>query len=429
MHLLDLKQNKSIYRSIYNHKSGIFDPPKEVFPKPIIIIEGLHAFYSEISKQNSLLKIYIDTDDDLKNHWKIIRDIHKRGYTYNEVLQVVEKRKNDTKLIRETQIYNADVIINLKSKNKIQNIGNENEEIEIIMKISNKTNLLPELFKFIQNYNLVFNDYMHLCKTLGNDINLIQDKGGNFSIKINDNLIIIKSSGVKLQDTNYNYGFSIVEYNKMLEYVTLNGFNMTETYLENIKSNNLNKPSMETGFHIILDKIVVHTHPIYLNILLCLENSSEIIKSLFNHFDYLYIKYKNPGVDLIKEIMVNHHKQKIIFLENHGLIVCGDNMLNLINLTKEINLIAKSYIENKLKDNFILFNEFLKTQIDDMNCFNYSLPDSVVFLSQKDKNLDILYVQKYIDMIGSFMGSIRYITSADIVLLNNLESEKYRKTL
>lgn len=64
-----------------------------------------------------------------------------------------------------------------------------------------------------------------------------------------------------------------------------------------------------------------------------------------------------------------------------------------------------------------------------MNCFNYSLPDSVVFLSQKDKNLDILYVQKYIDMIGSFMGSIRYITSADIVLLTNLESEKYRKTL
>src|ERR1700743_3363915 len=46
-HLQQLTQNKSIWRSVYNHKTGHFDPPINLATKPIIIIEGLHAFYTK----------------------------------------------------------------------------------------------------------------------------------------------------------------------------------------------------------------------------------------------------------------------------------------------------------------------------------------------------------------------------------------------
>ena len=424
-HLLDLKSNRFIYRSVYNHKTGIFDPPKKILPKPVIIIEGLHAFYSDISKQNIELKIFIDTEDDLKNHWKIIRDTHERGYTYTDVLKSVEKRKNDTKLIKKNQINDADVIITIKSKNKINIIGNENENIEIELDIENKNNKFLNLFNFIKKFNSILNEYVNLCKTLGNDICLVQDKGGNFSIKINDDLLIIKSSGIKIKDTSNTTGFSVVKYNELKQKILNNKNNITESFLNNIYSNNLNKPSMEIGFHIIMDKVVLHTHPIYLNILLCLKNSEQLIKKLFFNFNYLYIPYKNPGSKLIIEIL-NKNPEEIIFLENHGLIITTYNSDKAKDLTLNINSISKEYIQSNLKEKYISFNDFIKNEIIKESCTEYSLPDSAIFLLNNSTS-DLFYAQKYIDKIGKLLGEVRYLNQTSIIELNSLEAEKYRK--
>lgn len=428
-HLLDLKNNKTIYRSIYNHKTGCFDPPKKLIPKKVIIIEGLHAFYSDVSKQNIDLKIFIDTDEDLKNHWKIIRDTHERGYTFTDVLKVVKKRKNDAKIIRDKQIYDADVIVTIKPKNKIGIIGNENEKIEIQLEIENKKNVYPELFNFIKNFNLIFKEYIDVCKILGSDVSLIQDKGGNFSIKINDDLMIIKSSGVKIKNTAYNYGFSIIEYSKIKKNLLDHSNKITENFLSNIYSKNFNKPSMETGFHILLDKVVIHTHPIYLNVLLCLQDSELLIKNLFFDLKYTYIKYKNPGSKLINEIARTKDIHNIIFLENHGLIVTADNVQQAVELTKEINLRSKKYIKDTLKQIYFSFEEFIETVQDNIPCKNYSLPDTAVFLTEILNNSELHNVQKYIDIFGSKLGNLRYLTNDDIVCLNSLEAEKYRKKL
>ena len=40
-----LKAGKSVFRTEYNHKTGLFDAPHKVLPKPYILVTGLHALY------------------------------------------------------------------------------------------------------------------------------------------------------------------------------------------------------------------------------------------------------------------------------------------------------------------------------------------------------------------------------------------------
>ena len=78
-HIIQLLKGNHIHRSIYNHNTGTFDPPKLITPKPFIINEGLHSFYSDVMKQKSDFKIYVDTDKELTKLWKIKRDTKYRG--------------------------------------------------------------------------------------------------------------------------------------------------------------------------------------------------------------------------------------------------------------------------------------------------------------------------------------------------------------
>lgn len=155
LHIQDLSNNRPIYRSKYSHSTGYFEPPVKVGPKDIIIIEGLHAFYTDISKKIITLKIFIDTDEELRSHWKIIRDTEERGYKYNVVLETIYKRKSDAVKIRDSQLLFADVVITIIPKNKILYLGDKNEKIDLNINIKFNTEILnPELFNFIQNYKL-----------------------------------------------------------------------------------------------------------------------------------------------------------------------------------------------------------------------------------------------------------------------------------
>lgn len=426
LHLIELKKQKFIYRSVYNHKTGAFSPPQKITSKPIIIIEGLHAFYSNVSKKNIELKIFVETEEDLKNHWKIIRDVHERGYTYSEVLKSVEKRKEDTKLIYENQISEADVVIKIKPKNKIKTIGNENENVDITLEINNKTNKNLELFKFIKKFTFFSNIYSNICLDVGSDICLTQDKGGNVSIKVDEKFMIIKASGNKIKNIKNN-GFSVLNYYAAKKEILKN--NKIEIFSNNIESNNFIKPSMEFGAHILLDRIVLHTHPIYVNVLLCLIDSKEIIKKIFKEFKYTYVPYKTPGSELTKELLKINKLNKIIFLENHGLIVSGKNSEKVKILTKKINIKAKKYIKQQLKENFFSFEEMIRSKIENSPCNKFSFPDAAVFLTETDTNSETFYSQKYIDKISSLLGEIRYLTNENIDILKNLPSEKFRKEI
>jgi ribulose-5-phosphate 4-epimerase/fuculose-1-phosphate aldolase len=421
-HLLELCQGYPIFRSTYSHSTGYFNPPIKITPKSAIIIEGLHSFYTDFSKRAIDLKIYVDTEDSLRTHWKIIRDTEERGYKYSTVLHNINKRKKDACKVREGQIDSADVIITIKPKYNIISIGDKNEEVEIEISfefIRNRPH--PEkLFDFIKAYNVSFNEFIDTSENVGEDITLCQNGGGNLSIKIDDKFMFIKASGYNMKDVYKTKGYSLIEYPIIIE-------SLEHTMSDDGMYGALNPfmyrgkvPSMETGFHVLLDKYVLHLHPIYVTTLLCLKNSKEIIKSLYsNYYEYEYIEYVNPGFNLYDAIKKTKMDKEIYFLENHGIILTSNNLDNLLETLDDINKIAKDKINNKDFDLDCIFH---------IDYSNFVFPDAVIFNGDISKKAT-LSAHNYIITMGSKLGDMKYLSEDDVKYLKKMKAEKHRKNI
>ena len=110
-HILCLKKGESISRSRYNHNTGKFDFPVEILPKSHIIYEGLHSSYSDDVLNISDLSIFIHTDEQLKREWKIQRDTATRGYTTEQVINTINRRKKDEIKYIMPQQNKVDIIV------------------------------------------------------------------------------------------------------------------------------------------------------------------------------------------------------------------------------------------------------------------------------------------------------------------------------
>ncbi|SKA75995.1 uridine kinase [Clostridium sp. USBA 49] len=120
-HLKSLLKGQEIYKPIYDF--SLHNRKKEtikVEPKDIIILEGI-LILQEIELRDLLdIKIYVDTDPDVRIIRRLIRDINERGRTVNSVidqyLNVV--RPMHMQFIEPTKRY-ADIIIPEGGHNKV----------------------------------------------------------------------------------------------------------------------------------------------------------------------------------------------------------------------------------------------------------------------------------------------------------------------
>jgi phosphoribulokinase len=106
-----LKNGETIQKPIYNHETGELDPPEEVKPNKVIVIEGLHPFYDERVRKLIDFSVYLDISEEVKINWKIQRDMAERGHTYEDILASIEARRPDFTAYIEIQRQYADVVI------------------------------------------------------------------------------------------------------------------------------------------------------------------------------------------------------------------------------------------------------------------------------------------------------------------------------
>jgi uridine kinase len=109
--IFNLKVGNSIYQVDYNHKNGKFTENKIIDPSENTIVCGLHSLYQENENLYDI-KIFIDTDDELKTKWKIERDVNERGHKLENVLAQIEKRREDYLKYIYPQKYKSDIVIN-----------------------------------------------------------------------------------------------------------------------------------------------------------------------------------------------------------------------------------------------------------------------------------------------------------------------------
>lgn len=106
-----LKNGETINKPIYNHETGMIDPPEVVEPNHIVVIEGLHPLYDERVRSLLDFSVYLDISDEVKIAWKIQRDMSERGHTYEDVLAAINSRKPDFKAYIDPQKEFADVVL------------------------------------------------------------------------------------------------------------------------------------------------------------------------------------------------------------------------------------------------------------------------------------------------------------------------------
>lgn len=120
-HLKDLLENKTIEQPMYDfEKHNRKKETIKVEPKDIIILEGILILSEKGIRDLLDIKIFVDTDSDVRVIRRISRDINQRGRTLDSVIkQYMETvRPSHLQFIEPSKRY-ADIIIPEGGYNKV----------------------------------------------------------------------------------------------------------------------------------------------------------------------------------------------------------------------------------------------------------------------------------------------------------------------
>ena len=345
-------------------------------------------------------------------------------------------------------------------------------------------------------YDKILKELEYISQAVGNRVDYTQGGGGNTSAKLNEELMAVKASGYKLKQITPGEGYVVVNYQKIVDYYEKVDLSQDRDYekesAEFVRANLVEmvglkklRPSVEAGFHSVLKKFVIHTHPVYANILCCTHTGQAIVEKIFANkpFATAWVPYINPGFCLtlkINEIIKDTLKQRgkfpeVIFMENHGLIVTGDDSQACVRLHQEVNDAIKEYLgikaefpvielvtvdENTVISKTEYLIDFFKNSRLAADFFDKTVlyPDQLVYLNGnvvingRDKKLnintktgEIVYktnhseaqtmeetLLAYLYVIEGIKESglpLKTMSDKEVAFIKNWESEAYRKSL
>lgn len=98
-HLTELKNGKTIYRPNYSFVEHIREEQTfKVVPKKVILVDGILIFENKELRDMMDIKIFVDTDADIRFIRRLIRDVRDRGRT---IESVIEQYKSTVKPMHE----------------------------------------------------------------------------------------------------------------------------------------------------------------------------------------------------------------------------------------------------------------------------------------------------------------------------------------
>jgi|TARA_B100001093_G_scaffold456117_1_gene466814 rhamnose utilization protein RhaD (predicted bifunctional aldolase and dehydrogenase) len=294
--------------------------------------------------------------------------------------------------------------------------------------------------------------FISLSKYAGERFDMIQAGGGNTSVKISDKKMIIKASGCTLSSINKNFGY--VEVNQKIILNMLSDDNFKKILIKKereekgsdivkLSQKDKNKrASIETTLHSLTYKYTLHTHPIAVNMICNQREWKKVLERIFSQKDIMMVNYKTPGVDLAleigKKILEKKNTPKIIFLQNHGLIIHSDNyqevfQLNELVLSKLEKFLGLNFDRYKMTNfisseinqafnselvSYLVEDSFLTTQLQKNKelFFKYPFcPDSFVFCGESALEISKNTVSKD---IASYKN--RFIEHPKVIIFDNL---------
>ena len=120
-HLEQLNQNKSIEKPIYDFTNHTRSCETEIIePCDVIVIEGLFVLENQQLRSKLDIKIFVDTDADIRFIRRLIRDVNDRGRAMDNIIaQYTNTVRVMHDLFIEPSRRYADVIIPEGGKNNV----------------------------------------------------------------------------------------------------------------------------------------------------------------------------------------------------------------------------------------------------------------------------------------------------------------------
>lgn len=239
---------------------------------------------------------------------------------------------------------------------------------------------------------------MRLSKYAGERFDLVQAGGGNTSVKVSDQEMIVKASGLHLSEMENDHGYCKVNYSQLLSFLNqeTKALSFNKKDLENQAKVAMTKatapsasslrPSIETYLHALLGSIVLHTHSIAVNAIACRNFWRESLSECCDN-NLLFIDYCTPGIELAIQLNLEikkfrkkfYSEPKFIFLQNHGLIISGNTVDEVIDLNEKTTqsierMCGLDFSEYRLSNKVSAFlNSYSQS-----NCIAYLSKDSML---------------------------------------------------
>jgi len=112
-HVRQLKENKSIERPVYDFtQHRRLAETVRLESQPAILVEGILIFENELLRNLMDIRVFVDTDADLRFIRRLVRDIRDRGRTLESVIDQYQKtvRPMHLEFVEPSKRY-ADIII------------------------------------------------------------------------------------------------------------------------------------------------------------------------------------------------------------------------------------------------------------------------------------------------------------------------------
>jgi phosphoribulokinase len=109
--LWELHDGNPVDKPIYDHRNGTICGPERIYPRDIIVVQGLFPLYTRALRALFDVTVWLDPEEELKVAWKVQRDVAQRGYCEAQVREEIRKRQPDIAAHIAPQSVHADLLV------------------------------------------------------------------------------------------------------------------------------------------------------------------------------------------------------------------------------------------------------------------------------------------------------------------------------
>ncbi len=211
-------------------------------------------------------------------------------------------------------------------------------------------------------------ELLRLSHAVGADPDWVQGGGGNTSVKSSDGRSMwVKASGAALKEMTATRGWAKLDLPAVCALLDEPGLAarpaaerealVLERLRATVREPSGARPSVESSLHALLDRVVIHSHPIQLTAFLCANGSRTGWRALLGELaaEALYVPYVDPGFTLAATLRAelaaferaSGRQPAIVLLENHGLFVAAASVDDCLRRHEQVAALGRRWAGGK----------------------------------------------------------------------------------